>query len=390
MATTSPVSDEHIDVVDLFHSAWVKAFIRVNHAHELETLEILLSIGQQMLEGAPRRRDHGILDIDLATMLRAVLLAAKSADVNLRNGLHEPALAQQRTLLELDLSLEYMLADPQEKDRRAERYLAWSRKKRIQPLEEQLREFKADLPAERIKWIEGRLAAYRADLDAMPDAANQNDEDRNWHSCGGGLKGLARQLGRLDDYLRLYAPMSNMNVHAADPETHLNIRDGSVTLKALVTTEPHIVATALHSVAGHLLYLLLRLRDEWALKGQPIDRLLELAQMRFVGTGDGKIPAELHPEVWSTAIRVTQTPLGEILDEAAQLLLVILRNASSGLTEEEIVKATGLESWGFPDSLTILRQILDLLVASGDVRVDTSAEPVRYHAANAAELKQPQ
>jgi len=43
------------------------------------------------------------------------------------------------------------------------------------------------------------------------------------------VKGLARHLGRLDDYVQLYAPISNMNVHAADPETHLNIAaDGTV------------------------------------------------------------------------------------------------------------------------------------------------------------------
>src|SRR6266403_6082774 len=104
---SSPLADRHLDVVDLFHAPWVKAFIRVNHAHELETIEILLSIGQQILDGAPRRAEHPTLDVVMATMLRPALLAAKSADVNLRNGLHEPAMAQLRTLLELDLSLQY-------------------------------------------------------------------------------------------------------------------------------------------------------------------------------------------------------------------------------------------------------------------------------------------
>jgi len=54
------VADEHLDVVDLFRTAWVKAFIRIHNAEDLETVEILLSIGQQLMEQVPRRVQHPI------------------------------------------------------------------------------------------------------------------------------------------------------------------------------------------------------------------------------------------------------------------------------------------------------------------------------------------
>src|SRR2546427_191208 len=130
-----------------------------------------------------------------------------------------------------------MLADPATKDALADRYLAWSRKKRMGPLKEQLAnpELRARLDAERITWLEGRVRVYQQELDALPGAAALNQSEHHWHPHHD-VKGLARYLGRLDDYLQLYAPISNMNVHAADPETHLNITaDGTVTIKALPT-----------------------------------------------------------------------------------------------------------------------------------------------------------
>jgi hypothetical protein len=382
-AAPAAVADEHLEVVDLFHTAWVKAFIRVNNAADLETVEILLSIGQQVMERVPRRAQHPRLDVVLATMLRPALVAAKAADVNLRHGLYEPALAQVRTVLELDLALEFMLQDPATKDALADRYLAWSRRRRIGPLNEQLTNpaLRATLDAKRIAWIEGRLRTYREELAALPAATAQNQADRNWHPHHD-VKGLAEHLGRLDDYLQLYAPMSNMNVHAADPETHLDIApDGTVKIKALATTEPWKVATTLNLLAGILLRFLSRLRDEWALQGTPLDRMLTASQMRFVGPGDGKIPAELRPEGWATAIRVTQAPLAEILEDAVQLLLVLVGRAPTGLTEAELRDMTGMEAMPLgARGHALLRGLLDHLVEVGALRLDAAVEPHRYRA----------
>lgn len=381
MTDPSAGADEHLDVVDLFRTAWVKAFIRIHNAEDLETVEILLSIGQQIMEQVPRRVQHPRLDLVLATMLRPALVAAKAADVNLRHGLYEPALAQVRTLLELDFSLEYMLADSPTKDERADRYLAWSRKKRIGPLNEQLTnpELRAQLDPTRIAWMEGRVRVYQDDLAALPLAAAQNQAERNWHPHQD-VKGLARRIGRLDDYVQLYAPMSNMNVHAADPETHVNIAaDGTVTIKALATTEPPKLHTTLNLLAGLLQQFLSRFRDEWGLQDTPVDRLLTAAKMRFVGPGDGTMPAELQPEKWATAIRVTQAPLAEILEEAAQLLLVVVARAQEGLTEAELRGVTGLEAIQLgARGHGLLHSLLDHLVEVGVLRLDTAVDPPRY------------
>jgi hypothetical protein len=376
-------SDEHLEAVDLFHTAWVKAFIRINHAFDLETVEILLSIGQQLMNQLPRRREHSGLDVVLATILRPALLAAKAADVNLRHGLYEPALAQFRTLLELDLALDHMLADPAAKDERANRYLAWSRKKRIGPLKEQLSNpvMRAQLGLEGIAWIKGRLHVYEAELEALSSAAQHNQKDHNWHPYRD-VKGLAQHLGRLDDYVRLYAPMSNMNVHAADPETHLDIaNDGTVRVKALATIDPRPVTVALNVLAGHLQQFLSRLLSEWSLGDTPAGRLLTAAQMRFVGRGDGTIPAELRPAEWATAIRLTQAPIADALEEAVQLILVTLRGAPDGLTQAQIGTATGLDATGLGDGgHVLLRVLLEHLAGAGAIGLDGNVEPPRFRA----------
>jgi hypothetical protein len=380
-AAPAAVADEHPQAVDLFHTAWVKAFIRIHHAHDLETAEILLSIGQQLMERMPRRQQHPRLDLVLATMLRPALVAAKAADVNLRHGLYEPALAQLRTVLELDLALHYMVADPATKDALADRYLAWSRKKRMGPLNEQLAnpELRARLDAERIAWLEGRVHVFQQDLDALPAAAALNKAEHHWHPHRD-VKGLARHLGRLDDYLQLYAPISNMNVHAADPETHLNIAaDGTVTIKALPTTEPHAVATTLNWLAGLLEGFIRRFRDEWALQDTPLDLLLTAARMRFVGQGDGNIPAELQPEAWATVIRVTQAPLGEIFEEAVQLILVVVGRAPDGITEADLRTVTGLDALQLGErGHALLRGLLDQLLDMGALQLDGGVTPHRY------------
>lgn len=372
------------EVVDLFFSPWVKAFIRINHAHELETVEILLAIGQQLMQNDPRRQQHQLLDIAVVAMLRAALLAGKATDVNLRHGVYEPALGHLRTLLELDFSLEYMLADNATKDQRANRYWAWSYKKRIGSLKQQLTipEMQAKLDAERVTWIKERVQVYEQNLAVLPDAAAQNQEERNWHPHQN-LRGLAVHLGRLDDYLQLYAPFSGMAVHAADPETHVLIEDnGRVRIKALATTEPRAVSISINLLASFLVRFLERFRDEWALEDTPIGRLLTLAAMRFVGQGDGEIPAELQPEEWPTAIQVTQGPLAEILEEAVQLLLVVVQQAPQGLTEAEIRDVAGLEVMQLGErGNTLLRQLLEYVVETGKLRLDASVEPHRFLAA---------
>jgi hypothetical protein len=199
------------------------------------------------------------------------------------------------------------------------------------------------------------------------------------------VKGLARHLGRLDDYLQLYAPISNMNVHAADPETHLNIAaDGTVTIKALATTEPHPVAITLNWLAGLLQAFVTRFRDEWALQGTALDHLLTAASMRFVGQGDGNIPPELQPEAWATVIRVTQTPLGEIFEEAVQLILVVVGRAPDGITEGQLRTVTGLDALQLGErGHALLRGFLDQLVEMGALRLDAAVEPPRYRAPEA-------
>ncbi len=382
-AGADAVGDEHLDAVDLFRTPWVKAFVRIHNAEDLETVEILLSIGQQIMEQVPRRAQHPRLDVVLATILRPALVAAKAADVNLRHGLYEPALAQVRTLLELDLALEHMLADPATKDERADRYLTWSRKKRIGPLNEQLAnpELRARLEPARIAWMEGRVRVYQGDLAALPQAAAQNQAEHNWHPHHD-VKGLAQQLGRLDDYLQLYAPMSNMNVHAADPETHVNIAaDGTLTIKPLATTEAPKLHTTLNLLAGLLQQFLSRFRDEWVFQDTPLDRLLTAAKMRFVGPGDGTMPAELQPDKWATVIRLTQVPLAEILEEALQLLLVVVGRARDGLTEAELRDVTGLEAIQLgPRGHALLHTFLDHLVEVRVLRLDQSVDPPRYRA----------
>lgn len=383
-ASRETVADEHLEVVDLFRTAWVKAFIRANHAEELETVEILLSLGQQLITRVPARRaDHARLDLVLAAMLRPALLAAKAAYENLREGLYEPGLAQARTLLELDLSLDYMLADAATKDLRADRYLAWAYKKRIGPLEEQLKapELRALLDPERVAWIEGRLAVCRANLAALPEATTQNQADHSWHAHRN-VKGLARHLRRLDDYVQIYAPLSGMTVHAADPESHLNITDDDkVTIKPLANTEPHAVATATKLLAGFLQTFLSRFRDEWGVRDTPLGLALVAASMRFVGRGDGRIPAELRPDDWATAIRVTQAPLAEILEEAVQLVLVLVARASDGLTEAELHSMTGLDAIQLGErGHALLHILLDHLVEVGALRLDATQEPHRFRA----------
>ena len=354
-------------------------------SHELETVEILLAIGQQLMQNLPpRRQQHQLLDLAMVAMLRAALLAGKATDVNLRHGVYEPALGHLRTLLELDFSLEYMLADNATKDQRADRYWAWSYKKRIGSLNEQLTipEMQAKLDADHVAWIKERVRVYEENLAVLPEAAAQNQEERNWHPHQS-LKGLAVHLERLDDYLQLYAPFSGAAVHAADPETHVLIEDnGRVRIKALATTEPHLVTTSVNLLASFLVRFLERFRDEWALEDTPVGRLLTPAAMRLVGQGDGKIPAELQPEQWATAIRVTQAPLAEILEEAVQLLLVVVRRAPQGLTEAEIRDVTGLEVMQLGErGSTLLRELLEYLVEMGQLRLDASIEPHRFLAA---------
>lgn len=374
-------ADEHLEPVDLFYTPWVKAFIRTNHADELETVEILLSTGQQLMERVPRRPQHPRLDLVLAAMLRAALLASKAADVNVRHGVYEPALGHVRTFLELDLALEYILADATAKDRRADRYLALACKERIRGLAEQLStpEIRAKLDAERVAWIEGRLHLDQQGLDALPEATAQNRAQKSWHPYRN-VKGLAQHLQRLDDYLQLYKPLSGMSVHAADPDTHLNIADdGTVTIKALATTEPHPVATTLKLLAGFLQRFLSRFRDEWALQDTPFDRLLTAATMRFIGPGDGTIPAELRPAEWATAVRVTRAPLAEILEEAVQLVLVVVGRTPVGLTEAEIRDLTGLDAIPLGErGHALLRGLLDQLVELGQLHLDTAVEPHRF------------
>lgn len=104
--------------------------------------------------------------------------------------------------------------------------------------------------------------------------------------------------------------------------------------------------------------------------------------MRFVGQGDGEIPAELQPEEWPTAIQVTQAPLAEILEEAVQLLLVVVQQAPQGLTEAEIRDVAGLEVMQLGESgNTLLRQLLEYLVETGKLHLDASVEPHRFLAA---------
>jgi len=373
--TSETTVPDELEREDLFYTPWVKAFIRTGHADELETVEILLSIGQQMMKAVPRRAQSPRLDLVLAAMLRPALLAAKAADVNLRHGLYEPALGHVRTLLELDLGLEYILADAADKKHRADRYLALAYKERIKGLAEQLSTpaIRTKLDAERVSWIEGRMREFQKGLDALPEATAQNKANGNWHPHGG-VKGLATHLQRLDDYLQLYKPMSGVSVHAADPEAHLVFdATGAPHIKALATTEPRAVTTAVHVVGGYLMTFLSRLRDEWALQGTDVDRLLKAASMRFVGTGDGTIPAELRPEAWATAIRITQEPLAEILEEALQLVLVVVGRASAGLTEAEIRNAT-LGERGH----ALLRGLLDQIVEMGNLRLDTTVKLHRY------------
>lgn len=373
--------DHDVEVVDLFHTPWVKAFIRMNHADELETVEILLSIGQQLMQQVPARREgHRRLDLVLAALLRPALLVAKAAYENLRHGVYEPALGQTRTLLELDIVLEYLLADAATKDQRADRYLAWSYKKRISPLAEQLTapEVRPHLDGERVAWIKDRLRTYQENLATLPEATAQNKAERNWHPHRN-VKGLARHLGRLHDYLQLYAPLSGMSVHAADPESHLVIEDtGAVHIKALATTEPPAVATAVNLLSGLLVEYLQRFRDEWTLEDTALGGLLTAATMRFVGPGDGTIPAELRPSEWATAIRVTQAPLVDILEDAFQLLLVVVRRAPQGLTEAELREVTGLALAQLGErGNVLLRVLLDQLVEVGQLHLDTTVEPHR-------------
>lgn len=104
-------------------------------------------------------------------------------------------------------------------------------------------------------------------------------------------------------------------------------------------------------------------------------------EMRFVGPGDGTMPAELPPEKWATVIRVTQAPLAEILEEAVQLLLVVAGRADEGLTEAELCDVTGLQAIQLgARGDALLRSLLDHLVEVGGLRLDAALEPPRYRA----------
>ena len=70
-------------------------------------------------------------------------------------------------------------------------------------------------------------------------------------------------------------------------------------------------------------YLLIRL---YRVRGHRI------AQVNPLGL-QPEVPPELQPEAWTTVIRVTQAPLGEILEEAVQLIVVVVGRAPEGISE---------------------------------------------------------
>ncbi len=385
-------AEHELAAVDMFRSPWAKAFIWVSHSDELETIEILLSLGQRLVRKVPAgRAGHVRLDLVLATILRPALLAAKGAYESLRRGLYEPGQALTRTLLELDLALEYVLAEPATKEQRANRFIAWAYWKRLSALKRQLSEpeVREKLPSDYVEYVEERIRVCQENLEALPEATAENKRQRNWHPYRN-MEGLSRHLSRLGDYLHLYAPMSGMFVHAADPETHLNIDDdGHVSIRALATTEPDKLGVTLKLLAGLLHRFLMRFRDEWSLDGSVLGDLLLRSALRVIASHGGEIPAERvevleqgsghRREDWTDAIGLPCTLGAEILEEAVQLLLVVARVAPGWLTEAEIEERTGLVlTTSDGKRAPVLRPILDYLVWAGHLREDATEDETRW------------
>ena len=197
------------------------------------------------------RPDHQLFDAVIAALLRRALVTAEGARVLLAAGLLEPAIAQSRTLLEIELALRLIYSDSSglmAKRLAAYHYLTYQRHGQDQLADPGTR--RRAVEADRVKELAQISGSYKRllELPIFDEVRKEVKSKRNWHGYDSVQAAFAAS-GASPDYFMLYDAQTWF-VHAVNVDfDYADRTDTELSLKALIERDPAVIQVQL----GHVL-----------------------------------------------------------------------------------------------------------------------------------------
>lgn len=216
------------------------------------------------------RPGHELLDAVVASLLRRMLVTTEGSRVLLAAGLLEPAIAQSRTLLDIELSFRLILNDEtgmMAKRLAAYHYLTYQRHGQDQLQDPKTRDRAKEW--DRTRELAQVAGSYKRflELPIFDDVRKEVRSKRAWHGYDS-AEDAFRAAGESPDYFMLYDAQTWF-VHAVNVDFDYSDRtETEIRLKPLVERDPAVIQVQL----GHqLLRLVTLLRLIAEKRGYPTD-----------------------------------------------------------------------------------------------------------------------